>query len=509
MQRILNLKDLSKLSISLINSIGNSEKQSSIDANLISFEGITAQSKHVCPGFLFIAEKGVSKDGHQFITQAISKGATGLLVEKLELVPCDFKGHVFYCSNTRATSSHLASFFYEKPSEKLFCIGVTGTNGKTSITYLIEHFFNLAQMPTGVVGTINHHLGQKIWPTEMTTPHPIELQGRLRNFLDEGAKTLAIEVSSHALDQNRIASIQFDVGIFTNLTQDHLDYHSTMQKYFQTKERFFSEILPASNKKNLFAIVNDDDPWGKKIVIPNPIQKWTYGKSNNADLNFKLLSMDFSGTIFNINTPYGSLSLKSPLIGVHNIYNVLGSIGAALSSGIQLHKIKPYLLEFEGVPGRLQRVPNASSLSVLIDYAHSPDALENVLSSLQIIRDQSSTRGRIICIFGCGGDRDKGKRPLMAQIAEKYSDIVIVTSDNPRTEDPLVIIDEIKVGFTQANSPKLFFEPDRQKAIEKAVNEAKPEDVVLIAGKGHENYQIIGNEKFYFSDYETVRKLIE
>jgi UDP-N-acetylmuramoyl-L-alanyl-D-glutamate--2,6-diaminopimelate ligase len=400
----------------------------------------------------------------------------------------------------------IAAMHFEFPSEKLFCVGVTGTNGKTSITYLIEHFFNHLKRPTGVIGTINHHVGSRIWPTEMTTPHPIELQQRLHEFLAAGAQTLAIEVSSHALDQKRIAGIEFDVGVFTNLTRDHLDYHSTMKEYFEVKQTFFTEILNQSKKKKVFAIINGDDPWGKKINPGKRAKVWTYG-AKNTDFGFKLKSMNFLGTEFSLDTPLGSAVIKSPLIGTHNIYNVMAAVATGLAGDLELVQLEDLIQSFGGIPGRLQLVPNNKGIAILVDYAHSPDALENVLMSLQKVRRENKTTGKIICLFGCGGDRDKGKRPLMAQVAQKLSDTVIVTSDNPRTEDPLQIINEIKAGF-DSTLQNPFVEADRAKAITLAIEYAKANDVILIAGKGHEDYQIIGKEKFFFSDFEIARTLL-
>lgn len=476
-------------------------------------KGITSNSEEVKEGYLFIAEKGLSKDGHQYLSSAIKNGAQALLVENTDTIPAHYQGLILTTKNTRAMAPQVGAFFYKQPSHQLFCVGVTGTNGKTSVTYLVEHFFNSAQRLTGVIGTINHHLSAQVWQTENTTPHSIEIQRRINDFVQLQAQTLALEVSSHALDQKRIEGIAFDVGIFTNLTRDHLDYHSTMQDYFETKQRFFTETLAHSTKKDVFAIINQDDPWGLKMKTPPRLIKWTYGADtthkNTNDFYFILNEMTFERTSFRIHTPFGSTIMNSPLIGVHNIYNVISATAAGLAGGISLQHLESALLNFKGIPGRLQRVPNNSQKSIFIDYAHSPDALENVLQSIQNIKKQFHlNNSRILCVFGCGGDRDKGKRPLMAGIAEKYSDLVFITSDNPRTEDPLNIINDIKVGFKNNTATSCVVEPDRQQAITLAINEAKKDDIVLIAGKGHEDYQIIGKEKFYFSDFETARKIL-
>lgn len=478
----------------------------------LSITGVTSNSAQVKKGFLFIAEKGVSNDGHKYLPTAIENGASALLVEHVELIPNTFQGMILQAPNTRRIAPAIAALFYNKPSEKLFCIGVTGTNGKTSFTYLVEHFFNTNHQPTGVIGTIDHHLGAKSWGTELTTPHPIEIQARLNDFVNNNAKTLAIEVSSHAIDQKRVEGIELDVGVFTNLTRDHLDYHSTMEEYFDVKQKFFAEILGYSQKKKIFAIINRDDPWGAKIKVHPKVTHWTYGSkttnSTSATFSFTLNKMDFTGTQFVAHTPEGTIVVQSPLIGNHNIYNVLGAMAAGIVGGLSLNHLESVLPSFKGIPGRLQRVQNDKDKLIFIDYAHSPDALENVLLSIRKTQEQVKMQGRILCIFGCGGDRDKGKRPIMASIAEKYSDFVIVTSDNPRTEDPMKIIADIKEGFTNQASGAWMIEPDRQKAITFAINEAKSNDIILIAGKGHEDYQIIGKEKFYFSDYEIARKIL-
>lgn len=478
----------------------------------LSITGVTSNSTQVKKGFLFIAEKGVSNDGHKYLSNAIENGAVALLVEHVELVPNTFQGLVIKSTNTRMMAPKIAALFYNKPSEKLFCMGVTGTNGKTSFTYLVEHFFNTAHQPTGVIGTIDHHLGSKTWGTELTTPHPIELQARLCDFVNNNAKTLAIEVSSHAIDQKRVEGIEFDVGVFTNLSRDHLDYHSTMEEYFDVKQKLFTDILSHSQKKKVFAIINRDDPWGAKMVVPPNVTHWTYGskiaEATSPTFSFTLNKMDFTGTQFVTHTPEGSMTMQSPLIGTHNIYNVLGAMAAGLAGGLNLNHLESTLPSFRGIPGRLQRVQNDKDKLIFIDYAHSPAALENVLLSIRKTQEQVKMQGRILCVFGCGGDRDKGKRPMMASVAEKYSDFVFVTSDNPRTEDPMKIIADIKAGFSNQTSKSWTLEPDRQKAIILAINEAKPNDIILIAGKGHEDYQIIGKEKFYFSDYEIARKIL-
>ncbi len=481
--------------------------RSNNQGEISSLEGITTHSQKIGKNFVFVAEKGISNDGHKYIPIAISKGAIVLIVEDLQSVPSDFTGSVYQCDSTREIFPYLASMFYGNPSTNLFCVGVTGTNGKTSLTYLIEHFFNANEKLTGVIGTVDHHIGTKSWPTHNTTPSASEVQERLYEFTKLGAKALAIEVTSHALDQRRAEGIDFDVGVFTNLTHDHLDYHLTMEEYFKTKQLLFTKLLYNSSKNKKVAIINKDDSWAAKFTIPEQVQVWTYGISPQADFQFKILNTQFSGTTIELKTPQKTITLFSPLVGIHNAYNVTAAIAASIAGGVSVSTIERHLPNFKGIPGRLQLVPNKLGKIVFIDYAHTPDALENVLNTLIQVRKESNRDSKIICLFGCGGDRDRAKRPIMAQIAERLSDVVIVTSDNPRTEEPLQIINEIQSGFSKTKLKSVHVEPDRTKAIELALN-GNISDVVLISGKGHEDYQIIGKEKFYFSDFETARTIL-
>ncbi len=468
---------------------------------------ITSSSKQIDNNSLFIAEKGIRHDGHQFISEAINKKAAAIVLENDSIVVSKYTGVIAKVPSTRKFICELASRFYNYPSSKLFCVGVTGTNGKTSTTYIIEWLLNQNQISTGVIGTINHHLKDKMWETTHTTPDPISLQERLNEFVNEGAKALAIEVSSHALDQFRVNELQFDVAIFTNLTRDHLDYHITMENYFASKNKLFSDLLPQSKKQRKAAFLNGDDPWVQKVEVPVKISKYFFGQNPKHDLYFEILSMEFGFTKFKLISPWGTEIFKSPLVGLHNVYNVVGAIGACLFKGIKITTIKKNLESFTGIPGRLQLVLNTSAQKqkfIFIDYAHTPDALENVLKSLVKLKTKSHLNSKIITVFGCGGDRDKGKRPLMAAIAETYSDHVIVTSDNPRTEEPIKIIEEIEIGFKDKNYDSI---ENRKLAIQHALKISNINDVVLIAGKGHETYQIIGKEKFYFNDYELAWEL--
>ena len=469
--------------------------------------GLFNDARKVIPNSVFVAIRGLKTDGHQFINDAIQKEALALVVEDKSLVPATFEGITLQVPNTREALDLLASRYYNDPASELFCVGVTGTNGKTSVTYMVEAILSYGKIPTGVIGTVNHHLGNKVWSSEMTTPDPLFLQKRLREFRDEGAKAVAMEVSSHALDQHRVDSVPFNAVIFTNLTRDHLDYHLTMENYFAAKQKLFTDLLWRTSKQPCFAIINIDDKLGRRLKVADPAVLWTYGSSSEADFHFKIKRMDFALTEFEVHTPVGVGKVELPMSGTHNVMNALAALAAGMSTGMPLAMCCEALSSFTGVPGRLQSVPNKKNISVFVDYAHSPDALENVLTALNRVRESLKSSSRIWTIFGCGGDRDKGKRPLMAQMALKYSDQVIVTSDNPRTEDPQAIINDILTGVSDSNKARVVV--DRKEAIRETLQKAQEGDVVLIAGKGHEDYQIIGTEKFPFSDVQVAEEALQ
>lgn len=470
--------------------------------------GLFNDARLVVPGSVFVAIRGSKLDGHTFIPDAISKGAAALVVEDRSVVPASYSGFVLQVPNSREVLDLLASRYYLDPGQELFCVGVTGTNGKTSVTYMTEAILNEGRIPTGVIGTVNHHLGDKVWPSEMTTPDPIFLQKRLREFRSEGAMAVAMEVSSHALDQKRVDSVPFNTVIFTNLTRDHLDYHVTMENYLEAKQKLFTDLLWKTEKRPCFAIINTADKFGRRLRVADPAVLWTYG-APDSDIRYEILRMDFTLTHFKVQTPVGDGEVHLPMSGTHNVMNALAALGAGLSAGLPLSVCISALDKFTGVPGRLQSVPNAQDLSVFVDYAHSPDALENVLTAIRSVRENLKSSARIWTIFGCGGDRDKGKRPLMAQMALKYSDNVVITSDNPRTEDPNDIIKDILAGVAGADKAKTTVVVDRKEAIHQTIKKAQKGDVILIAGKGHEDYQIIGKDKFPFSDVKVAEEALQ
>lgn len=491
----------------------------------VDVKNVVTDSRELAQGSVFVALRGTQRDGHEFIPQALAAGVAGIVAEEKALQALIDAGKIPELSKTnriqgpqppivlvedsRAALDLLARRLFYDPSHRLLCFGVTGTNGKTSTVYLLEHLMNAASVPTGVLGTIDHHLGTDVWPSTHTTPDPVRLQGRLAEMKSLGAQAIAMEVSSHALDQRRADGIQFNTVIFTNLTRDHLDYHKTESLYFAAKQRLFSDLLWNSGKVPLFAIVNIDDPWGRKLRVSSQAGLWTFGESSAADFRFQIESQDFSGMKFNLRSPFGDFTGQVPMIGRHNLYNAVGAVAAVASVGVGPAVSLRHLQDFPGVPGRLQRVADARGRFVFVDYAHTPDALENVLGTLTQIRSQlAGKKPRLLTLFGCGGDRDKGKRPLMAQIAARFSDQVVVTSDNPRSEDPHSILSEIEKGFAVEDRGKVRLQVDRAAAIREILLAAETGDVVLIAGKGHELYQEIGGEKREFSDVAEAEKVL-
>jgi UDP-N-acetylmuramoyl-L-alanyl-D-glutamate--2,6-diaminopimelate ligase len=473
----------------------------------LEITGLFQDARQVMPGSVFVALWGQKFDGHDFLSDAVVRGVAAIVVEDKKKVPESFSGFILQVPDSRQALDILANRFYWDPSKELFCVGVTGTNGKTSITYLIEALLNEGGHKTAVMGTINHHLGETVWPSDMTTPEPIALQRSLREFRNNGATAVAMEVSSHALEQKRADSIAFNAAVFTNLTRDHLDYHGTMEKYIEAKQKLFTDLMWKTTKRPSFAIVNVADKWGRRLKIAEPTATLTYG-TKDADLVYSILEVDFSSTRFKLQTPWSKDEILLPLCGVHNVQNAVAALGVGVAAGIKWPVLLEALKRFQGVPGRLQAVSGFSK-HVLVDYAHSPDALENVLRALQEIRTQKKAKNKIWVVFGCGGDRDKGKRPEMAKVAVEYADQVIVTSDNPRTENPMDIIEGILKGIPEGEMSKVIAEVDRAKAIRHAISTSAAEDVILIAGKGHEDYQIVGQEKRPFSDFDVARRVLQ
>lgn len=449
----------------------------------IEITGLATHSKRVAPGNLFIAKKGFRDDGSAYIEEAIAAGAVAILSD----MGNPFLKEVVQLThpNIAEVEGKLAAAFYEYPAQELVTIGVTGTNGKTTTCYLIKHLLDALGMPTGLIGTIEYIRAQMRSPAERTTPDVITNHKLLREMRAHQCQAVVMEVSSHALDQGRVNEIDFQIALFTNLTHEHLDYHGTIEAYAAAKAKLFTSLSPHAT-----AIINLESPWAEKMVENCPARIITYGFSPQATLYAHEIFLSAIQSTFKLTLGSETISFSSPLIGRYNILNLLGAIGVLIARGVPLKTLPPLVASFDKVRGRLERVGDHP---VFIDYAHTPDGLEKVLRTLQEIKKQ-----RLIVVFGCGGDRDRLKRPLMGAIAQKFADIAIVTSDNPRSEDPMAIIKEIAAGFDKT---KPFIEVDRKKAIEQAISIAESTDMVLIAGKGHETTQVYAHKTLPFDDY--------
>ena len=457
-------------------------------------------SREVSAGTVFVAIRGERTDGHDYAAAAAKDGAVVVIAER---PLADVAGvPVVVVPNTRVALARLARVYHrldEAFAAGLRVIGITGTNGKTTTTYLLQSIVRAAGHDCGRMGTIDYDLVDRSIPAPLTTPDSLVLSEQLAEMHASGVGWAAMEVSSHGLDQDRVAGIDFSAGVFTNLSGDHLDYHGDMKRYLAAKVRLFSGLSAGA-----WAIVNADDPHAEGIKAASPRQQLTYGLSSLADVHCQIERIAPAGTSLVLRTPAGTASVSLKLTGRHNVYNALAAAAAAEAMGIELPTIAAGLASLACVPGRLERVDAGDDgPTVLVDYAHTDDALANVLSSLKPL-----TRGKLLCVFGCGGDRDRTKRPRMAKVAEAHANTIIVTSDNPRTESPQGIIEEIVAGFSPGQAGKVRVEPDRAAAIAAAIREAKADDVVLIAGKGHEPYQLVGAERLPFDDRDVARKCL-
>lgn len=466
---------------------------------------IANDSKQVVAGSLFIAIKGIAQDGHDFLPQAVARGASALLVEDASRVPSEFSGAVTVVADGRAALNRLAGRFFGDPGRKLFCVGVTGTDGKTTVTHMAEAVLAAAGIPTAVIGTVDHHFGAHRWPGD-TTPPPLVMQARLAEFLGLGARAVALEATSQGLSQARVNGVPFDVAVFTNLTRDHLDYHRTLDGYFEAKQRLFTEALASSPKRDCFAIINVDTPYGSRLRVPSRATRWTYGRvGSGADLEVETLATSLAGSVFRLRAWGKEAELRLPMLGAFNGENALAAIAIGVAAGGDFFAAVEALGRFSGVPGRVQRVVHAGDKTVFIDYAHSPDAFEKVLGTVRAALQRERSGGRLLTLFGCGGDRDRGKRPLMLESALRHSDRVIITTDNPRSEDPEAIAAEMLAGATSAQDrARVTVELDRTRAIELALESTTDADVVMLLGKGHEDYQLVGNERRAHSDYAVA-----
>lgn len=481
----------------LISYLDNPVTSGSLDTEI---NQLTYDSRKAVKGVAFVALRGSKSDGHNFIGAAISAGASAIIAEQAP--PDDVGVPWVHVKFSRVALAQAAAAIAGHPAKHIAIAGVTGTNGKTTTAFLLHHLLNKGQKRCGLLGTVTYDLGggQQV-PATHTTPESLEIQSLLTQMLDNGCRACAMEVSSHALDQQRVHGLPFAVGIFTNLTQDHLDYHHTMEAYFVAKVRLF-EIIAAQPKGQM--IINSDDTWGRKLIAryESTGRITTFGFGVHADFRAVNVRYDTTGTTFELEVKGRSFLVRLPLIGDFNVYNALGALAAAHAMGLNLRESVANLQASPQVPGRLERVTESvSKFQVFVDYAHTPDALENVLRTARAMRPR-----RLITVFGCGGDRDRSKRPKMAAAAEAGSDVCIVTSDNPRSESPETIIADTVKGFTRPKGHLSIV--DRREAIKVALENAHGGDVVVIAGKGHEDYQEIQGKKLPFDDRRVVRQLM-
>jgi UDP-N-acetylmuramoyl-L-alanyl-D-glutamate--2,6-diaminopimelate ligase len=464
--------------------------------------GIAYDSRSVRPGYLFVAVEGFKTDGHSYVGRAAEAGATAVLAQKMVQVPPGVT--LVITPDTRSGLAAVSAAFYRHPSRELLMVGVTGTNGKTTTSSLVAAIYRLAGKKVGLIGTIANYIGERKLEVSHTTPESADLQGILRDMADEGVSVAVMEVSSHALSLERVAGCEFDVAVFTNLTQDHLDFHRDMEGYCRAKSRLFAGLGPGVKKNPKYAVVNADDPYGDSIVKASGVPVITYGISEKADVRAWDIKIAGSGCSFKVaGKKYPPAELHMKLTGLFNVYNTLAAYTVAMEGGCPPELVKEALEGVSGVPGRFETVDCGQDFTVVVDYAHTPDGLENILKAARTV----AAAGRIITVFGCGGDRDRAKRPMMGEIAGRYSQVPIITSDNPRTEDPDLIIRDIEEGIKEVTAGYRVI-PDRREAIRAAVSEARRGDMVVIAGKGHEDYQIIGTEKIPFDDREEARKAL-
>ncbi|HEY6008385.1 MAG TPA: UDP-N-acetylmuramoyl-L-alanyl-D-glutamate--2,6-diaminopimelate ligase [Geobacteraceae bacterium] len=481
----------------------------------LEIQDLCYDSRQARPGGLFFALRGAAVDGHRFLAAAVEAGATAVVVEDDSTVPAGVT--CVTVADSRLAMSLMAAAFYGEPTARVPLVGITGTNGKTTTTYIVEAILEAAGIPAAVLGTVSYRFRDRTIPAPHTTPESVELQRILRQLVAEGARGVVMEVSSHALEQRRVDGCRFDVGVFTNLTRDHLDYHRDMENYLTSKLRLFSELLrPDATKARRCSVVNSDDPYAERFVAGSAAPVLTYGLGSGAQVTAREIDFSVDGIGALLVTPLGEVPFRSQLLGRFNLANILAAAAAGVALELPLAAIRAGIEGHHNVPGRLERVANNRGITLLVDYAHTGDALENVLRTLKEL-----ATARIITVFGCGGDRDRGKRPIMGEVAGRYSDLAVITSDNPRTEDPRAILAEVRSGILplglreydaaeigrdgSAGADKGFVVVEnRREAIRLAVRAARPGDVVLLAGKGHEDYQIIGREKHHFDDREEA-----
>ncbi len=462
------------------------EKHGSED---VEIKNIRYNSKNVQKGDIFVAIKGTLSDGHNYIEDAVKKGASVVIYQN-NSIHHDITN--IKVNDSRKTLAQISDRFFNSPSKDLKLIGITGTNGKTTVSYLIKNIIEASGSNAGLMGTILYKIGDESVDASLTTPESPEIHSFLNKVKNKNAEYVVLEVSSHALKQNRTYGLKFDLAVFTNISRDHLDYHPNMEDYIESKLKLFNQL----NNKYSKAVINSDDPVSERIAIKD-LKIIKYAAKKNTDISPMEYRLSFKGIWLKVNTPLGIMEINSKLIGYFNIYNILAAIGAGISLNLDKNTIKEGIEKTEQISGRAEKLEVAQKFNVIIDYSHTPDSVFNIISTVKKI-----TSGKVIALFGCGGDRDRGKRPLMGKIASENADIIIVTSDNPRTEKPDEIIKNIVEGIS--NLENVIILPDRKEAIIKALTIAEEYDSVLILGKGHENYQIIGKDKIPFSDKEIA-----
>ena len=469
-----------------------------------AISGVMYDSRAVFPGAIFVALKGQRADGSVFARQAVERGAAAIVAEHAP--PADVAAPWIVVSDARLALALLASAFYRDPSRDMRVVGITGTNGKTTTAYLIASIFEAAGVRSGILGTVAYRLGPAqtdVREATRTTPEAPDVQALLREMVDRGCGACAMEVSSHALSLRRVDGMTFAAAVFTNLTRDHLDFHADMEEYFRAKRRLFEMLAPDAP-----SLLNADDPRAEALVHAGG-RAVTYGINRPADITPGPLSFSLEGLRFDVRTPRGTVRINARLVGRPNVYNILAAVATATALDIPFDAIERGIQTLEGVPGRFQLVLRSTDeVTVVVDYAHTDDALRNLLETARPL-----TRGRLIAVFGCGGDRDRTKRPLMGAVAGRLSDVIVITSDNPRSEDPMRIIEEIQRGITadtkKSGEQRQLAIVDRRAAILKAIELARPDDLVLIAGKGHEKYQVIGERVLPFDDVEVAREALD
>ncbi len=471
----------------------------------IEVSNITADSREVTKGSLFVCLKGAHVDGHKFVAMAVEKGAVAILVSDEVTVPESVT--VLTVADTRDGMMRMVPFFYDYPANKMRMIGVTGTNGKTTTTHIIGHILKQQGYKVGIIGTVHTLINDVAYPIHNTTPDVVDLQHILAQMVEEGVTHCIMEVSSHALALGRVAGVEYDTAVFTNLTQDHLDFHKTFENYLAAKCKLFEQVSAMNQVKSpKGAVINIDDPYGERVLAKTTAPTITYGTKGNGTLEATNIEITAKNSAYEIIFEGQENHVSMKIAGLFNVYNTLAAIGACLQEKISLEAIIQSLASFTAVPGRFELIEEGQPFAVVVDYAHTPDGLENILQTAKKI-----VSNRILVVFGCGGDRDATKRPIMGKVAAEYGDIIFVTSDNPRTEDPQSIVLEVEKGVQEGLSEGKSYEVivDRKEAIFKAISQAEDGDVVIIAGKGHEDYQILKDRTIHFDDREVAREALK